>query len=98
MAQKEAWKARDLYFGGGPKMGPQIQGSIASMDPNTGKVVAKFDMFYPNLAGVLATKGGLIFSASPEGSVFALDSDNTKRDYGDLKPIMEQMLLQLHFQ
>ena len=44
MAQKEAWKARDLYFGGGPKMGPQIQGSIASMDPNTGKVVAKFDI------------------------------------------------------
>ena len=44
----------------------------------TGKVVAKFDMFYPNLAGLLATKGGLIFSASPEGSVFALDSDNLK--------------------
>ena len=78
VAQKEAWKARQLYFGGGPKMGPQIQGSIASMDPNTGKIVAKFDMFYPNLAGVLATKGGLVFSASPEGSVFALDSDNLK--------------------
>lgn len=78
VAQKEAWKARALYFGGGPKMGPQITGSIASMDPNTGKLVAKFDMFYPNLAGLLATKGGLIFSASPEGSVFALDSDNLK--------------------
>ena len=49
------WKARDLYFGGG--FDNHVQGSIASMDPNTGKVVAKFDMFYL-VAGVLATKGG----------------------------------------
>ena len=63
MAQKR-WVARDLYLGGGPKMGPQIiTGSVTAMDVNSGKVVGKYDMFYPNLGGLLATKGGLIFTA-----------------------------------
>ncbi len=78
VAQEKPWEARGMYFGGGPKMGPVITGSVAAMDPNTGKVVAKYDMKYPNLAGVLATKGGLVFSASPDGTVFALNSDNLK--------------------
>ena len=78
VAQEKPWEPRALYFGGGPKMGPQITGSVAAMDVNTGKVVAKYDMNYPNLAGMLATKGGLVFSASPDGTIFALDSDNLK--------------------
>jgi len=77
-AQKKAWEPRGLYFGGAPKMLGQITGSVTAMDPNSGKVVAKYEMPYPNLAGMLATKGGLVFSASPDGTIFALDSDNLK--------------------
>ena len=44
---------------GAPKMLGRITGSVTAMDPNTGKVVAKYEMPFPNLAGVLATKGGL---------------------------------------
>ena len=35
-------------------------------------------MDYPNLASLVATKGGLIFTGRPEGTVVALDSDNLK--------------------
>jgi alcohol dehydrogenase (cytochrome c) len=76
--QTKEWVAREFWLGGAPKMGPIITGSVTAMDVNTGKVVAKYDMDYPNLSGVLATKGGLVFSAHPDGKIVALDSDNLK--------------------
>ena len=59
-------------------MGPIITGSVTAMDVNSGKVVAKYDMDYPQLGGLVATKGGLVFSSHPDGTVVALDSDNLK--------------------
>ncbi len=59
-------------------MGPIITGSVTAMDVNTGTVTGKYDMKYPNLGGLLATKGGLIFTAEPDGKVIALDSDSLK--------------------
>ncbi len=76
--QTKEWAAREWWLGGAPKMGPIITGSVTAMDVNSGKVVAKYDMDYPNLSGVLATNGGLVFSATPDGRIFALDSDNLK--------------------
>ena len=76
--QEKEWVAREFWLGGGPKMGPIITGSVTAMDVNSGKVVAKYDMDYPNLGGLVATKGGLIFTGRPEGTVVALDSDNLK--------------------
>jgi len=73
--QEGAWKAREFWLGGAPKMGPVITGSITAMDVNTGKVVGKHETPYPMLGGLLATKGGLIFAGRPEGKVVALDSD-----------------------
>ena len=41
-------------------------------------------MDYPQLGGLVATKGGLVFSSHPDGTVVALDSDNLK-NYGHSK-------------
>ena len=53
---EKEWVAREFWLGGGPKMGPIITGSVTAMDVNSGKVVGKYDMDYPNLGGLLATK------------------------------------------
>jgi alcohol dehydrogenase (cytochrome c) len=73
--QTNAWKAREYWLGGAPKMGPVITGSVTAMDVNTGKVVGKHETRYPMLGGLLATKGGLVFGGSPDGEMFALDAD-----------------------
>ena len=59
-------------------MGPVITGSTTAMDVNTGKVVAKYDMQYPSLGGLMVTKGGLVFTGHADGRVVALDADNLK--------------------
>ena len=74
-------------------MGPIITGSVTAMDVNSGKVVAKYDMDYPQLGGLVATKGGLVFSSHPDGTVVALDSDNS-RNYGHSKLMQVLMHLQ----
>ena len=76
--QEKEWAPREFWLGGAPKMGPIITGSVTAMDVNTGTVTGKYDMKYPNLGGLLATKGGLIFTAEPDGKVIALDSDSLK--------------------
>ena len=75
------------------RWGQSITGSVTAMDVNSGKVVGKYDMDYPNLGGLLATKGGLIFTAHPDGKVVALDSDNLK-ELWSLTPIQVLMHLQ----
>ncbi|MEM7543673.1 MAG: PQQ-dependent dehydrogenase, methanol/ethanol family [Pseudomonadota bacterium] len=77
--QKQEWVAREYWIGGGPKMGPVISGSVTAVDVNTGDVVGKHETKYPMLGGLLATKGGLIFTGLPEGEVVALDSDNLEK-------------------
>ena len=74
--QENAWKAREFWLGGAPKMGPVITGSVTAIDVNTGQVAAKHETAYPLLGGVLATKGGLVFTATPDGDVLALDADS----------------------
>ena len=76
--QEKEWAPREFWLGGAPKMGPVITGSVTAMDVNTGTVTGKYDMKYPNLGGLLATKGGLVFTAEPDGKVVALDSDTLK--------------------
>ncbi|MDA0821649.1 MAG: PQQ-dependent dehydrogenase, methanol/ethanol family [Proteobacteria bacterium] len=71
----KAWKAREWWLGGAPKMGPVITGSITAMDVNTGTVAGKYDTVYPQYGGLLATKGGLVFAGKPDGAVVAIDSD-----------------------
>jgi alcohol dehydrogenase (cytochrome c) len=46
-------------------------GSITAMDVTTNRMVAKIRLPFPNLAGVLATAGGLIFTGNQDGGVVA---------------------------
>jgi alcohol dehydrogenase (cytochrome c) len=57
---------------------PPSQG-IQAFDPETGKTVWKFELSQHSLShGVMATAGGLVFAASPEGNFFALDAKTGK--------------------
>jgi PQQ-dependent dehydrogenase (methanol/ethanol family) len=64
----------------GPPAGdaPESEG-IAAFDPETMKVVWKFEVTEPSLtAGVLATAGGVVFASSRDGNFIALDAKTGK--------------------
>ena len=64
----------------GPPAGdaPETQG-IAAFDPETMKVVWKFEVTEASLtAGVLATAGGVVFASSHDGNFIALDAKTGK--------------------
>jgi alcohol dehydrogenase (cytochrome c) len=50
-------------------------GSIVAYDVNAAKIVAKAQLPYDNLSGVLATAGGLVFTGNLDGSVAAYHDD-----------------------
>ena len=54
---------------------PADSQGIMAIDPETGKARWKFELVQNDLAaGVLATGGGVLFAASPEGTFLALDA------------------------
>lgn len=71
-------KHREWWTGGGPSQHEPIVGSVKAVNPDTGKVVAKYPMKYPNLGGTLATGGQLVFTSRPEGVIAALDGKSLK--------------------
>ena len=68
------------YPGGrGASTGQRGAAGIKAIDPDTGKTMWEFRLNQGSLtAGVLATAGGLVFAASREGHLIALDA--TSRD------------------
>jgi len=52
-----------------------VHGLIAAVDVITGQAVARHRQPYGNAAGVLATAGGLVFSATLDGAVTAHDDE-----------------------
>ena len=48
------------------------------MDPPTGKKVAQAILDAPNYSGVTATAGGLVFTATTDGVVYALNDKTLK--------------------
>jgi PQQ-dependent dehydrogenase (methanol/ethanol family) len=67
--------------GGGaapPAPTPVTQG-VQAFDPETGKTQWKFELTQGSLsAGVMATAGGVVFAATPEGNFAALDAKTGK--------------------
>ena len=57
----------------GTRSNSDSHGLIVGHDVTTGKQVAKLRTPYANLAGVLATAGGLVFTGNQDGSVTAHD-------------------------
>ncbi len=64
-----------FWNGGIPVRGKRMGGSIAAIDMTTGKVTATHLFDYPVYSGVVATGGGLVFTATIDGTVLALDDE-----------------------
>jgi alcohol dehydrogenase (cytochrome c) len=69
-------KPGDPYVGSGQKDdSSQAPGAIRAIDPATGSIRWSFDLHQGSAAaGVLSTAGGLVFTASKEGNLIALDA------------------------
>ena len=48
--------------------------AIKALDPETGDVKWQYPLIGPTVSGVLATAGGVVFAATPEGNVIALNA------------------------
>ena len=67
----------DRYTGGGvqsPQPMDNYTSAIRALDPATGDLQWEFEMQPRARAGVLATGGNLVFSATVDGYFFALDA------------------------
>ncbi len=66
----EGWYTRS---GGGYKVVERYESDLTAVDPVTGEIKKKLHLKYPNYSGVLATGGGLIFTAVMDGTIAAFD-------------------------
>jgi alcohol dehydrogenase (cytochrome c) len=53
-------------------------GALRAIDPGTGKIVWEYKNTAPLWGGVLTTKGGLVFTGTPEGFLKAFDAKSGK--------------------
>ena len=68
----------DFWLGGTYERSEPVKGSVTAMDPTTGKKVAQQSLDYPVYSGVTSTAGGLLFTTTTNGEVFALDDKTLK--------------------
>src|SRR5262252_5628162 len=68
----------DFWLGGTYERAEPVKGSVTAMDPTTGKKVAQQSLDYPVYSGVTSTAGGLLFTTTTNGEVFALDDKTLK--------------------
>jgi len=64
-----------FWNGGIPTNKKRMGGSIAAIDMTTGKLKAQHLFDYPVYSGVVETGGGLVFTATMDGTVVALDDE-----------------------
>ena len=76
------WAQRDQtrhvkgkFDGGSFGYDSRLTSTVMAYDPATGEIKGKKDMPYPNTAGMVATAGGVIFTALLDGTVLALDDE-----------------------
>jgi alcohol dehydrogenase (cytochrome c) len=67
-------KPRERFAGGAPKIPNRLYGSLKAIDPATGETKAVQRLEYPNMAGVLATAGNLVFLGHYDGTFAAYDA------------------------
>ncbi|WP_419937841.1 pyrroloquinoline quinone-dependent dehydrogenase [Candidatus Palauibacter sp.] len=65
------------FLGGGEQAlsGDDASGAVKALDVLTGELRWEFPLLSPPWAGVMATRGGLVFGGSNEGNIFALDAE-----------------------
>jgi alcohol dehydrogenase (cytochrome c) len=62
-----------FWLGGTYERSEAVKGSVTAMDPATGKKVAQKSLNYAVYSGVVSTAGGLVFTTTSDGTVYALD-------------------------
>jgi alcohol dehydrogenase (cytochrome c) len=67
-------KPRERFTGGAVKTPDRLYGSLKAVDPTTGEIKAVRKLEYPNMAGVLATAGNLVFVGHYDGTFAAYDA------------------------
>jgi alcohol dehydrogenase (cytochrome c) len=66
--------ASGLYWLGGTYANAEdVKGSVSAMDPSADKKVAQLPLPHAIYSGVTSTAGGLLFTTTVEGTVYALD-------------------------
>jgi alcohol dehydrogenase (cytochrome c) len=68
----------DYWLGGKFANAEDVKGSVTAMDPATGKKVAQQSMDHAVYSGVTSTAGGLVFTTTADGTVYALDDETLK--------------------
>ncbi|HET9581084.1 MAG TPA: PQQ-dependent methanol/ethanol family dehydrogenase [Usitatibacter sp.] len=76
-----AYKKGAAYLGAGFTIKPLNEdyiGALRAIDPATGRIAWEAKNYAPLWGGVLATKGGLVFTGTPEGFLKAFDARTGK--------------------
>jgi alcohol dehydrogenase (cytochrome c) len=68
----------DFWLGGTYANAEEIKGSVSAMDPTTNKKAAQQPMPHSVTSGVTSTAGGLVFTTTTDGTVYALDDQTLK--------------------
>jgi alcohol dehydrogenase (cytochrome c) len=68
----------DFWLGGKFVNAEDVKGSVTAMDPATGKKIAQQPMDHAVYSGVTATAGGLVFTTTTDGTIYALDDETLK--------------------
>jgi alcohol dehydrogenase (cytochrome c) len=67
-------KPRERFAGGGPKTPERLYGSLKGIDPTIGETKVALKVEHPNISGVLATAGNLVFMGHIDGTLTAHDA------------------------
>jgi alcohol dehydrogenase (cytochrome c) len=70
--------AGDYWLGGKFANAEQVKGSVTAMSPSTGKKVAQQLTDNGVASGVTSTAGGLVFTTTTDGTIWALDDETLK--------------------
>jgi alcohol dehydrogenase (cytochrome c) len=70
--------AGDYILGGKFASSEAEKGSVTAMDPTSGKKVVQLSTEYPVHSGVTSTAGGLLFTTTADGTIYALDDETLK--------------------
>jgi alcohol dehydrogenase (cytochrome c) len=71
----QARHVRGKFDGGTYADSMRLTSGLVMLDPATNQIKKRLDMPYPDSAGVLATGGGLVFTALLDGTILALDDE-----------------------
>jgi alcohol dehydrogenase (cytochrome c) len=68
----------DYWLGGKFVNAEEVKGSVSAMDPATNKKIAQLPMPHAIYSGVTSTAGGLLFTTTVDGTIWALDDETLK--------------------